>query len=945
MSTSSETTLFLELSELTVQILRVRGRTLELHRECLRENHKGIEQALKEAIPPRASATVAVLAAVSPSQRFVHRASDEECQQFRTSEAIAGQALPRHAGGEGPLALAVCNCDDGSPLASSAHSRWLALGASQDSLASAQAFLAEFALRDTLTTPAITSHLGALQTACQLSGAPSSVLIWDLGIDNSHFYLVNRKGLLATEPCSVGIHAIVDAIRTECSLPSREAAAKRFLNASFDFSGTGPKIVKRLAHAVKSSLNALGGAPSALFCTGLPSENLWFCRDIGATLGMGGWKPSITALGRELGVDFTSNALARKLTCNTAGLLHLIGAHASKSEAWRPHWQMIDTHLGTATPAAAGTVPPAIGNDSDPDLASSRADEDTDETADDEIETGEASTLAELVPQAASTRTNASASILAQASARAAALTRQAGFSGNGGAAATPRPDAIAPQVSADTGYGMTETKALLSGVQRTRNGSHSVDLPKSGSVVSAMRRSAAYTSSQPLSPPSGMASSSAAYGKSSPPVVDPPATQAARARFKGLWIALVVMLLAGSAASLWFTLEARKEHERALVRQAEAERRTVEALALAKQNEEAAQLEAERIRKEAEIEREKAIAAVRLRTEMEVLQRVEAERLATAPGILVVRTEPSGAYVSIDGALPQATPLTTSNLSIGTHHISISLPGYDTTTRTVEIKHAQTTDLGLIELIRQYGGMEIISEPSGLTFELRSAAEKPDAEPLLTGTTPATLSDLDVGEYTVTLLRQGWKSVTSPATVVSLAHTQVVPLFSTGRLLLTSTPSGATVLRDGEAIGTTPLQLSELTPGDYIFELSFPEHDSSLVKTRVVASADAEVAAVLDPFDRILKNSEIAQAPVAIKTVAPDYSIRGSQNTEKAVISCVIDRNGVPQSLQVETTTSEAFGQACMAALQQWRFTPAKTKTGRTANVKVSVPLTFGGR
>lgn len=941
MSTSSETTLFLELSELTVQIVRARGRTIELHRECLRDNREGLEEALKAAAPARASAAVAVMAAISPSRRFAHRATDQEFKRLRTLEAIASQATLPRAGADGPLALALCNCEDGGALASSSTSRWLALGASQDSLASAQAFLAEFSLRDTVATPAITNHLGALQAACQLSGAPSSVLVWDLGSANSHFYLVNRKGVLATESCSVGFNQIADAIRIELSLTSREAATKLFLNAFFDFTDTGPKVAKRLAPAVKSSLNALGGAPSALFCLGLPAENTWFPRDVGALLGMSGWKPAITALGREFGVDFAGNALANKLSFNAVGLLHLAGAHASKSETWRPHWQMVDTQLGAAPQAAKNAAP--LATDPAPAAPAPQTEQDLDETDDDETESDEASTATELVPQAAAARTTSSASILAQASARATALTRQTALAGNGGVTATPPSET---QALASSDYGKTETKALLSGTTRTRNTSKAADLPKSGSVVSAMRRSAAYTSAPPTSPPASAPSAAAPYGKGSTPIVEPQATQPAKANSKGLWIALIVVLLAAASVSLWFTLEARKEHEQVLIRQAaEAEQRAAEALALAKQSEEAAHLEAERIRKEAEVERENAIAAVKLRTEAEVLQRVEAERLATAPGILVVRTEPSGAYVSIDGALPQATPLTTNSLSIGTHHISISLPGYDTTTRTVEIKHAQTTDLGLIELTRQYGGMEIISEPSGLTFELRSAADKPDAEPLLTGITPATLSDLEVGEYTVTLLRPGWKSVTSPATVASLSHAQVVPLFSTARLLLTSTPSGATVLRDGEAIGTTPLQLSELTPGDYVFELSFPEHDSSLVKTRLVASADAEVATTLDPFDRILKNSEIAQAPVAIKTVAPDYTVRGNQNAEKAVISCVIDRNGVPQSLQVENTTTEAFGQACMAALQQWRFNPAKTKTGRTANVKVSVPFTLGGR
>jgi len=177
------------------------------------------------------------------------------------------------------------------------------------------------------------------------------------------------------------------------------------------------------------------------------------------------------------------------------------------------------------------------------------------------------------------------------------------------------------------------------------------------------------------------------------------------------------------------------------------------------------------------------------------------------------------------------------------------------------------------------------------------------------------------------------------------LATSQVIPLFSTARLSIVSTPSGATVSQNGEVIGTTPLTLPELAPGEAAYELTLADHEDGRVKARLVAGADLELSATLDRFDRILKNSEVALPPLAIKRVSPEFVSRGNDRPEKAVLSCVIDRTGVPQSIEVENSSSDAFAKACVAALQEWRFTPAKTKAGKIANVRVTIPFNLAPR
>ena len=923
---------------MTVQIVRASGRTIELHRDCLREDRTGVEQALNEAAPHRQDGALSVIAAVSPGRRFAHRASDDEGKRLRTAESMLSDAQIQRPGVSGPLAIALCGAEDGRPVAPAGHARWLMVGAHQDSLAESQVWLGDFSLRDAITTPAIAGHLGALTMASQLSGAPSSVVLWDLGATHSRLFIVNRKGVLATQPCAVGYAQIFEAIQAELALNSPAAAGKLFLNTFFDFTDTGPKIAKRIAPALRSALVSLGGAPSALFCIGLPAGNNWFARDLSTALGIHAWKPSIAALARELGVDFLGNALAGKLGTGALGLLHLVGAHAAKSDAWRPPWQML------AAPAPGGSKPAA---------AIAPTTEESDEDDSESSEESDSTTAVSAVEKPLKTPSSPTAvadsrpSVMAHASARATALAKQSLT-----AAKPPEPlpkqgdKNPAPAAIAPAPGNRTETKALLSGTSSPKPTINTTDLPASGSVATAIRRSAAFAPP----PNSGSGTNAIPFpgsGKSKEPIpglAAPHASAQKRATRKIVAAAAIVVLFVAAGFG-WLAFRSHQAQSLALFRQTEAESVATKAVARAKAAEENASREAERVRREVAAERENAIAEAKRKTEEEVMLRVEAERLAHAPGILIVNTEPTGAHVWIDGGLPQAAPLSISSLSIGTHRIAIGLPGYDVATRTVEIKRGQTTDLGLVELTRQYGTIEVISEPAGLAFELRSAAEKPGADPLLTGNTPATIGDLAVGDFTVTLLREGWKSLVTPTTVKSLATSQVIPLFSTARLSIVSTPSGATVSQNGEVIGTTPLTLPELAPGEAAYELTLADHEDGRVKARLVAGADLELSATLDRFDRILKNSEVALPPLAIKRVSPEFVSRGNDRPEKAVLSCVIDRTGVPQSIEVENSSSDAFAKACVAALQEWRFTPAKTKAGKIANVRVTIPFNLAPR
>jgi len=72
-------------------------------------------------------------------------------------------------------------------------------------------------------------------------------------------------------------------------------------------------------------------------------------------------------------------------------------------------------------------------------------------------------------------------------------------------------------------------------------------------------------------------------------------------------------------------------------------------------------------------------------------------------------------------------------------------------------------------------------------------------------------------------------------------------PGAKTGVLRVESRPSGAAVLIDGRVVGTTPLQISDLEPGQHQVRLELPGHRPWATATTIVAGQSVRVAASLE--------------------------------------------------------------------------------------------------
>lgn len=175
------------------------------------------------------------------------------------------------------------------------------------------------------------SSLGALAALVDYirfteSSKPSLVL--EIGAQSTQSFIVGPKGVEAVRPISVGLESMVPIVQKELGLKDEESARKLFFSNTFDFTGMGAALCKRLLKELQSSMGfyevQTGQSISQLVCTVLPSKLEWLESVVAAQLGLTvlspDLKPWLAARGITFAAEIDAGCFdARKLS--TIGLL------------------------------------------------------------------------------------------------------------------------------------------------------------------------------------------------------------------------------------------------------------------------------------------------------------------------------------------------------------------------------------------------------------------------------------------------------------------------------------------------------------------------------------------------------------------------------------------------------------------------------------------------
>jgi TonB family protein len=276
-------------------------------------------------------------------------------------QTFAG-GLP-HAGTD-PSGIIGLQAGNGLPLDGKPGSRWFLTGAPQASLAAMQSTLREWKLAPSRVEAAGVAMLGAVLAELRRTSA-APVLIWDIGETASELFLVGSQELQAVSRLAFGFDKVAESVQTELNLKFKGAAAKLFFNEFYDFSEIGPKIAERVADSLRSAvteISATSGAPAALLCTGLTSKQSWFTEQVAKSVALVPWQPDMVAWCDQAGLTFVGNTLQAKLSPGWLGLLSIVVAsqvgESTTDSAWHPAWGR-DASAAEDKPSAVAAVPSA----------------------------------------------------------------------------------------------------------------------------------------------------------------------------------------------------------------------------------------------------------------------------------------------------------------------------------------------------------------------------------------------------------------------------------------------------------------------------------------------------------------------------------------------------------------------------------------------------------
>ena len=146
----------------------------------------------------------------------------------------------------------------------------------------------------------------------------------------------------------------------------------------------------------------------------------------------------------------------------------------------------------------------------------------------------------------------------------------------------------------------------------------------------------------------------------------------------------------------------------------------------------------------------------------------------------VVVRTTPAGARVTIDGRDVGITPLTTANLSPGSHVVRLAHQGYAGAERRVRIGAAQPVQPIDVELVAR-PAREIAAAPvdpgrasGSLVLDSRPAGARVFVDEALVGTTPLQIDAIAGGDHAVRFELDGFDKWSTTAHVTAGTRTRV---------------------------------------------------------------------------------------------------------------------------------------------------------------------------
>lgn len=287
---------FVERTEHSVMLARTSGPVPPFAVEELRECPARDEAALSEAIEQiqlkkSPSGYLHAAVAVYPNRRLLRRHT-LEAKRVKEPGYFAEVCSQQFRIEQDKYTIAILNAVDGVDydVTKTGQKDVMFCGlptedidAEQSALLGAGIYPEKLELGSMALLGGIVDYLGFIK-----SKTPTLVL--EIGAEVTHSFIVSASGVEASRPIPQSLDAMVPIVQKELGLKDEESARKLFYSNTFDFTGMGPLLVKKLLKELQSSIGfyevQTGQSVGQVLTTQLSPKLAWLDTAIATALGI-----------------------------------------------------------------------------------------------------------------------------------------------------------------------------------------------------------------------------------------------------------------------------------------------------------------------------------------------------------------------------------------------------------------------------------------------------------------------------------------------------------------------------------------------------------------------------------------------------------------------------------------------------------------------------------
>lgn len=302
----------------------------------------GLEQAIKQLQPKSApSGYLHAKVGIYPAKRLVRRHA-LELKRVKEPGYLAEVCSQQFRIEQDKFTVAILNATDGSDYdpGKGTQKDVVFCGLPNDDVEAAQnALLASKIYPERLELCSV-AMLGAVVDYLAHSKSKTPTLVLELGGDATHSFIVTAGGIESSRPIPQGLDAMVPIVQKELGLKDEESARKLFYSNTFDFTGMGPLLVKRLLKELQSSIGfyevQTGQSVGQVLMTQLPPKLSWLEAAVTGSLGISGMKIDALDWLKSRQITLPDSLAANARDIRWFGLLSLMAhynaAHAAPAE-------------------------------------------------------------------------------------------------------------------------------------------------------------------------------------------------------------------------------------------------------------------------------------------------------------------------------------------------------------------------------------------------------------------------------------------------------------------------------------------------------------------------------------------------------------------------------------------------------------------------------------